>query len=170
MTKTLLNRLGLCPLRPFPLRYRLFLMSAAASFVIAAPAAHAVTFYNVEVTCPIDGKPFKATMVSSLYQRGMRLDSKPIGSLVAPYPYPVCPGNGFVMYQNEFPETELRAIKAIVLTDEYRASRAEHTDYYMVAYVKERLGGDSYDLGNMYLRASWEAEDEKPELAHQYQG
>jgi len=145
-------------------------MSAAASFVIAAPAAHAVTFYNVEVTCPIDGKPFKATMVSSLYQRGMRLDSKPIGSLVAPYPYPVCPGNGFVMYQNEFPETELRAIKAIVLTDEYRASRAEHTDYYMVAYVKERLGGDSYDLGNMYLRASWEAEDEKPELAHQYQG
>jgi hypothetical protein len=39
----------------------------------------------------------------------------------------------------------------------------------MVAYVKERLEGDDYDLGNIYLRASWEAESEQLPLVHQYQ-
>jgi hypothetical protein len=63
----------------------------------------------------------------------------------------------------------LRAIRAIVLTDDYRRLRNQHTNYYMVAYVKERLEGDDYDLGNIYLRASWEAESEQLPLVHQYQ-
>jgi hypothetical protein len=142
---------------------------AAASLGIMAQGANALTTYDSQVTCPIDGKPFKATMVGSFYQRGVRLDSKPTGSLIAPYPYPVCPGNGFVMYQNEFSQGELTAIRTIVLADEYQRLRREHTDYYMVAYVKQRLEGHDYDLGNMYLRASWEAEGNKPELARRYQ-
>ena len=73
------------------------------------------------------------------------------------------------MYQDEFSESELRAIRAIVLTDDYQRLRNEHTNYYMVAYVKERLESDDYDLGNMYLRASWEAEIEHPSLVQQYQ-
>ena len=85
-----------------------------------------------------------------------------------PYPYPVCPGNGFVMYQDTFSETELVAIKSIVLTDEYRRLRRENTDYYMIAYVKERTDGHDYDLGNMYLRASWEAERDRPYLVDRY--
>jgi hypothetical protein len=141
----------------------------AAGLGIATQAANALTTYEAQVTCPIDGTTFTATMVSSFYQQGMRLDSKPLGSLIAPYPYPVCPGNGFVMYQNEFAAGELSAIKAIVLTDDYRRARSENTDYFMVAYVKERLGGNDYDLGNMYLRAGWEAEDNKPKLVRQYQ-
>jgi hypothetical protein len=88
--------------------------------------------------------------------------------LIAPYPFPVCPENGFVVYESDFSVAELAAIKAIVLTDEYRRSRNEHTDYYMIAYVKARLGGNSYELGNMYLRASWEAELDKPALVEQY--
>jgi hypothetical protein len=62
----------------------------------------------------------------------------------------------------------LRAIRAIVLTDDYQRLRNEH-DYYMVAYVRERLEGDDYDLGDMYLRASWEAEVQHPSLVQQYQ-
>ena len=155
---------------PGPVRSALVVaFCATASLGIMAQGANALTTYETQVTCPIDGKPFKATMVGSFYQSGMRLNSKPIGSLIAPYPYPVCPGNGFVMYQNEFSEGELSAIRSIVSADEYQRLRSEHTDYYMVAYVKQRLEDNDYDLGNMYLRASWEAEGSKPELAHRYQ-
>jgi hypothetical protein len=73
------------------------------------------------------------------------------------------------MYQDKFSESELGAIRAIVLTADYQRLRNEHTNYYMVAYVKERLEGDDYDLGDMYLRASWEAEIERPSLVQQYQ-
>jgi hypothetical protein len=164
MTKALSRNRARWLIRP-----ALVAISMVASLGMLPHAVNAVTRYKLQLTCPIDGKPFMATMVSSFYQRGMRLDSKPLGSLVAPYPYPVCPGNGFVMYQNEFTEGELRAIKAIVLTDEYRQLRSAHTDYYMVAYVQERLGANDYDLGNLYLRASWEAEDASPHLVHEYQ-
>jgi hypothetical protein len=149
-------------------RTTLAVISMAVSLGIATGGANALTTYELTATCPIDGKEFTATMVSSSYQSGMRLDSRPLGALIAPYPYPVCPGNGFVMYQDEFSESELRAIRAIVLTDDYQRLRNEHTNYYMVAYVKERLEGNDFDLGDMYLRASWEAEIEHPSLVQQY--
>jgi len=150
-------------------RTNLVVLSMAASLGIATGGANALTTYESTVTCPIDGKQFISTMVASFYQSGMRLDSKPLGALIAPYPYPVCPGNGFVMYQAEFSKDELTAIRAIVLTDDYRRLRNQHTNYCMVGYVKERLEGEDYDLGNMYLRASWEAESERPALVQQYQ-
>jgi hypothetical protein len=154
---------------PRPVRATLVVLSMAASLGIATGGANALTTYELTVTCPIDGKQFIATMVASFYESGMRLDSKPLGALIAPYPYPVCPGNGFVMYQNEFSKNELTAIRAIILTDDYRRLRNQHTNYYMVGYVKERLEGEDYDVGNMYLRASWEAESERPPLVQQYQ-
>jgi hypothetical protein len=152
-----------------PVRATLAVISMAASLAVATGWANALTTYESTAICPIDGKEFTATMVASSYQSGMRLDSRPLGALIAPYPYPVCPGNGFVMYQDEFSEDQLRAIRAIVLSDDYQRLRNEHTNYYMVAYVKERLEGNDYDLGDMYLRASWEAEIERPSLVQQYQ-
>ena len=149
-------------------RAGLVLISIAASLGVTTHWANALTEYEAKVTCPIDGKQFMATMVASFYQQGMRLDTKPLGSVIAPYPFPVCPENGFVVYENDFSVGELAAIKAIVLTDEYRRARSEHTDYYMIAYVEARLGRNSYELGNMYLRASWEAESNKPALVQQY--
>jgi hypothetical protein len=143
-------------------------IAMAASLGIGIQPAKALTRYESLVTCPIDGKQFKALMVGSYYRRGVRLDTQPLGSLIAPYPYPVCPENGFVMYQNEFLETELSAIKLIVLSDEYRRLRSENTDYYMAAYVKERLGATDYDVGNTYLKASWEAERDKPQSVALY--
>jgi hypothetical protein len=107
-------------------------------------------------------------MMGSYFQSGMRLDFKPIGALITPYPYPVCPGNGFVMYQDVFSEIEINAIRPIVLSDEYRLLRAQNTDYFMVAYVKQRTGADSYEVGSAYLRASWEAERVAPDLVGRY--
>lgn len=149
-------------------RAALIAVTVATSSVPTAQTAMAITSYEVTLTCPIDSQPFTATLMGSYFQSGMRLDFKPIGFLVAPYPYPVCPGNGFVMYQDTFPDNELNAIRAIVLSDEYRQLRTENTDYFMVAYVKQRLGANHYELGNTYLGASWEAEKLKPDLVNQY--
>ncbi len=151
-----------------PTKAVLVVISMAASLGLATQGASALTRFQAQVACPIDGKQFMATMVGSFYQQGTRLDSKPLGSLTAPNPLPVCPENGFVMYENEFSVRELTAIKAIVLTAEYRQARSEHTDRYMVAYVKERLEDNNFDLGNLYLEASWEAESDKPALVQLY--
>lgn len=144
------------------------LIALSLGAIPAADKATATTSYQVTLTCPIDGQRFTATLVGSYFQSGTRLDFKPLGSVVAPTPYPVCPGNGFVIYQDSFSNDELNAIKAIVASDEYRQLRSDNTDYFMVAYVKQRLGANHYDLGHTYLRASWEAERDMPELAAPY--
>ena len=95
----------------------------AASTMLGSSDATASTSYRARIICPIDGLPFTAIMVGSSYQSGMRLDFKPTGAVIAPYPYPVCPGNGFVMYQSTFSEDELSVIRPIVLSDEYRRLR-----------------------------------------------
>jgi hypothetical protein len=142
--------------------------TVGTGLVLVAQTAKAATTYQVKLTCPIDGQPFTATLISSYFQSGMRLDFKPIGAVVTPHPYPVCPGNGFVMYQDSFSDYELNAIRAIVLAAEYRLLRAENTDHFMVAYVKQRLGANQYELGHTYLRASWEAERDAPTLVDRY--
>src|SRR5262245_25886669 len=152
---------------------RLHGLAGAALIVVAicansVPTAKATTSYQVTLTCPIDGQPFTTTLVGSYFQSGMRLDFKPIGALVAPMPHPVCPGNGFVMYQDKFSDGELSAIRSIVLSDDYRRLRAENTDYFIVAYVKQRMASNNYDLVNTYLRASWEAERDAPHLIDSY--
>lgn len=142
-------------------------IAAAVSLGITSQA-RAVTTYRVQVTCPIDGQQFTTTMMSSYFQSGVRLDSKPVGSVIAPYPLPVCPGNGFVMYKSDFSNAEIDALRLIVSSTEFVRLRGENTDYYMAAYVAERVGSSDYELGNMYVKASWEAERDRSQLVDQY--
>jgi len=144
----------------------LFGLAMVAS--LGLPPANAVTTAEVTLTCPIDGRPFKAIQVVSYFQSGMRLDFKPLGALVAPYPFPVCPENGFVMYQQNFSDGELNVLRAVVASDEYRRLRREHTDYFMAAHLKERMGATAYELAQTYLGASWEAERDRPQLVDRY--
>jgi len=136
--------------------------------VIAPPSVLALTFADIEVTCPIDGKTFTAKIVASFTKTGVRLDLKPIGFLVAPHPLPVCPGNGFVMDKLEYADEEVAKLKAIVADETFKAAREKHTDYYMVAFVQERLGADKFDIAWSYLQASWEAEKEWPDHLQEY--
>ncbi len=98
----------------------------------------------------------------------MRLDLKPIGALIAPMPMPVCPTNGFVMFQDEFTAAEIAKLKPIVLSKDYQRARQANTDYYMAAYLRERMGATDLELAQLYLKASWEAEARDPELMRQY--
>ncbi len=143
------------------------LLIASVALLVATATVtqvYALTLFDAEFICPIGGEKFTAKAVGSYSQFGMRLDFKPLGALIAPIPLPVCPQNGFVMYKSEFTETELDKLKPLVLSDEYRRNRAENTDYYMVAYLRERMGADSLELGFLYLKASWEAEDKPTTL------
>jgi len=157
---------------PFP-RYRdvcsIPAWSVLATAILAAPQpALSLTLYETEVTCPIDGQTFKATLVGSYMSKGTRLDLKPLGDVVAPYRYPVCPGNGFVVYQSQFSADEQAAIRAIVASDDFKALRQEHTDHAIVAYVKQRLGAKEFEIAESFLQASWEAERDRPQLVNEY--
>jgi hypothetical protein len=146
-----------------------FLSPVVIAFVVFSNSrVEALTFGETEVRCPIDGKRFTAKVVKSYTIFGRRLDMKPIGALVAPTPLPVCPENGFVIFKQTFSDDEIEKLKSIVLTNEYRSLRRENTDYFMAAYLMERMGETGVRLGTIYLQASWETEESRPQLADQY--
>jgi hypothetical protein len=142
------------------------LMSLALIFA-ATDSALALTFFEDEFTCPIGGAKFKSRVVGSYTRFGMRLDLKPVGALIAPIPFPVCPDNGFVMYQEQFSDEEIARLTPIVLAIDYQRARQDHTDHYLAAYLRARMGAGNLELANLYLRASWQAE-EKPALLSHY--
>jgi hypothetical protein len=152
---------------------------AAATALLPPQAASALTLGKQDFTCPIGGEKFSADVVNSYTRFGIRLDLRPIGAMLSPIPLPVCPGNGFVMFKDKFTPEEIKAIEPIVLSDDYRRARKDNVDRYMVAFMRERLGGaTAIELGRLYQMASWEAEgryasdakqkSEKPELVARY--
>lgn len=125
----------------------------------AAAPASALTLSKREMTCPLDGQKFTATVIGSYTQFGIRLDLKPHGALMAPAPIPVCPASGFPIYRENFTADEIARLKALVETAEYKALRARHTDYFMWSWIERHLGGaDPWRHGNILLRATWQAE------------
>ena len=105
------------------------LATVIGAFLVAgsAPAA-ADTYRDVEHTCPIDGQKFMWRTVMSASSWGSRLDGRVIGATPVPWPHPVCPASGFMMYREEHdmtPEFVAKA-KALVATSEYQ--RIRHTE------------------------------------------
>jgi hypothetical protein len=151
-----------------PHRGSVVLSCAVALSLAAAMPARALTFTKQEFICPIGGQKFIGTVVMSYTQFGMRLDLRPFGAMLVPIPMPVCPDNGFVLFKESFSDGEIAVLTPIVLADEYKQARQRHTDYYMAAYLRERTGATDIELANLYLKASWEAENVKGELVDQY--
>jgi hypothetical protein len=148
-------------------------LAVAASIGLVAFAnieAAATTMGKREFTCPIGGKTFTALVVNSNTYWGRRLDLKPIAPTPSsvPWPLPVCPDNGFVMFKRHFSEAELGTLTPIVLSDEYQKLRTQNTAYFMLAYLQARTGADDEKLANLYLTASWEAESTRPEVVGRY--
>ena len=141
----------------------------ALLFGCAGTSVHALTYGDAEFTCPIGGEVFTSQVVGSYSRFGTRLDLKPLGALVAPLPIPVCPGNGFVMYKETFSKEELAKLTSIVESDAYRDARKQHTDHYMAAFLLEKMAPVALDLAHVYLKASWEAEEKRPDRLAEYQ-
>ena len=80
---------------------------------------------------------------------------------------PKCPDNGLVIFDDFKPE-EVKRLAELIATDEYRALAASETNYFLAAWLMERLGRPAIDVAWMVLQASWEA-DGQPELKKRYQ-
>lgn len=138
-------------------------MAACALLLIAgvlSPAA-ALTMGKKKMKCPLSGVPMTATVVNSYTRFGMRLDLKPIGALIAPFPLPVCPDSGFVVYRDDFSVNELDAFRKLVKTVEFKTLRKANTDYFMAAYQAEKIGAKPRELAHLTLQASWEADGDR---------
>jgi hypothetical protein len=136
----------------------------ACAIALPLSGAWARTDRMVEYTCPIDGQKFSALTPMSGTSFGARLDGKRIGPIAVPYPYPACPGNGFVLYRDS---TKLDAdyvsrARALAATDEYRRVRESESKHYLAAWIAERMGEDQRVIVGLLREAAWDAEMVSP--------
>lgn len=119
------------------------------------------------VKCPIGGKSFTHTTTGSYSTWGYRPDGKPYGSWDFPIQLPKCPGNGLVIF-DDFTKEDVTRLKALVESAEYLAIRDSEPNYYLAAWLMERLNRPAVDVAWMVVQASWQADD-RPELKKRYQ-
>jgi hypothetical protein len=148
-----INLLGITmKIRPLKYRWWIFVL-----FLAGTPFANALTFMEMELVCPVDGERFKTTLARSGTSVGQFLDLKPFGPTIAPWPLAKCPASGFVMYKQQFPEDEIARFREYVVSDEYKALVAVHTNYYLTARLRAHLGEKPSQLAYILLQATWEA-------------
>jgi hypothetical protein len=125
----------------------------------ASTASSALLYKEEAFKCPIGGKGFITNIPRSSHQVGTRTDDKPFGMLEAPWPHPVCPENGFVIYKDKFTNKEIENIKPYIFSAEYQEYRSsKETDYFLLAKMFEYQKKPIHQIADMYLKASWEAE------------
>lgn len=122
-------------------------------------AAPAMTFMDVQVTCPIDGKPFPARVMGSGTSFGMYFDRQRFGAIASPAPLPACPGSGFIVDDDtrKYSQDELTRLRAFVESADYRGWVANDTPYYRLAKQKAFLGESEDEIAGVVLTATWEA-------------
>lgn len=133
-------------------------LAFVCGLALAAPAwAH--TSGVTEQTCPLDGKTFKAELDMSGTTFGKQLDLKPVGPTAAPWRLPVCPLDGFVLYQKSFSDEELADFRAYVASAEYVAwVKKGETSHYLLARLLEHRGAPQKGVAWAFLQATWQVE------------
>ncbi|MGO1071022.1 hypothetical protein [Lysobacter sp. CA199] len=130
-------------------------------------ATSAMTFMDIQVTCPIDGKPFPSRVMGSGTSFGMYFDTQRFGPIASPAPLPTCPGNGFIVADDSrrYSEAELTRLRGFVESAEYRAWIANDTPYYRLAKQMAFMGESEDAIANVLLSATWEAGQRYPRYA-----
>jgi hypothetical protein len=147
------------------MRLRIALLCAVAHGLAAV--VQAGTPMPVDMKCPVGGKKFTYISTSSMSQWGSRPDGKPYGSWTFPMPLAECPDNGLAMYR-DFSKPEIKTLKALLATPEYRQLRSADTPYYRAYWLMGRLN-DPLDQRLWVLQqASWES-DLNPARKRRYQ-
>ena len=106
-------------------------------------------------TCPICGTEFEALVRVSSYQTGQALDLCPIGADYWPKPLVVCPKDHFILYKDEFTDTEISELRIFIEYEEYQNMADSLSDHYLLGQILEYIGADSGEIGYAYLQASW---------------
>jgi len=132
----------------------------ACALIVPVSDAAARRDVMIEYTCPIDGQVFKAMTPISGTSFGTRLDGRRIGPIAVPFPYPVCPGNGFVLYRDSktLDADYIARAKALVATEDYRRVRDGDNSHFLAAWIAERMGEDQSIVVGLLRQAAWAAE------------
>ena len=134
--------------------------------VIAAPAA-ATTVLPMETKCPIGGESFTAQSIGSYTSFGSRPDGRLYGTL--PFvPLVECPGNGFVIFDDDLTSQEIAALTPLVASPEYQQIRRAETPSYRAWWLMAKIDRPAIDSAMRLLVASWES-DGDPERKARYQ-
>jgi hypothetical protein len=145
------------------MRFRSILIALAA---LAGPAHAGMPFIET-MKCPIGGESFEHMTTAAYTIFGQRPDGKPSGSWQFPLDLPRCPGNGLIVF-DEFSPADLERLGPLIASAEYRAMLPVETDYFLAAWLMEKLGRDPLDVAWMIVQASWQA-DGNPALKARYQ-
>lgn len=130
----------------------------ALGFAVLLPLClYALTFVEVEKTCPLCQRKFTCKLGKSGYQSGMRLDLKPLGPTGAPWPVPVCPKCGFVIYDDEIGAEELAKCRKIVSSTEYKKLK-DRASHRKLAALYKNLAKEHIAIADAFLKASWQEE------------
>jgi len=129
--------------------------------------AGAMTFSEVEVTCPLGGEVFTATLARSGTKFGTFLDFRAFGPIASPTPLAKCPANGFVVYKEQFSDDELRRLKPYVESKDYQILQEKQTNYYLAANLQSYLKETSkQQIARTLLQATWEVESREQYLRY----
>jgi hypothetical protein len=131
--------------------------------LLAAGIARAHTSSVVERTCPLCEKAFTCQLDMSGTQFGMRLDLKPIGPIAAPWRIPVCPTCRFVVYADDISADELAICRRIVASPAYK-EHADRASYFLLGLLYEGIGKSHDMLTFIFLKASWQEEENTERL------
>jgi hypothetical protein len=146
-------------------------ISLLALALIASAWASAPAMAGFPMTqkakCPVGGESVTYTTTGSYSTWGARPDGKPYGSWDFPMELPKCPGNGLVMF-DQFTKEEVKRLEALVGGAEYRAMKDVETNYFLAAWLAEKLGRKPIEVAWMLVQASWET-DGRLELKARYQ-
>ncbi|WP_431261652.1 hypothetical protein ACQ859_15235 [Roseateles chitinivorans] len=122
-----------------------------------AAASSAMTTREDLFTCPIGGEQFKQLMAGSGTAYGSYLDTRPYGAIESPWPLPVCPGNGFVIFKHDFTPEELTKLTAVVESDDYRQRLRTEPPYARAAFLMTVVGAEHRPLAFTLLKATWQS-------------
>lgn len=144
------------------------MITVLVALAAGSSPALATTSYPEDFTCPIGGERFQAEVIGSYSSWGNRPDGRPYGTL--PWvPLPECPGNGFLLFQEEFTPQEIAILTPLVDSAEYQAMREAETQHYRAWWLQHALGSaEAAPLAETLLVATWQSDDE-PERKARYQ-
>jgi hypothetical protein len=144
-----------------------FALVLAGAIGFACGTASGTTMMEQQFICPVGGEKFEDFVIGSYTSWGQRPDGRSYGTLPI-YPIVECPGNGFLLFEEEFSPQDVARLEPLVASAEYQAMRRAETPHFRVWWLMEKLGRDPYDRTGALLRASWES-DEDTERKARYQ-
>ncbi len=119
----------------------------------------ATTVYPETFTCPIGGEVFQDHVVGSYSSFGQRPDGRAYGTLPI-YPVTECPGNGFILFDEQFTAEEIAILTPLVESDAYQAMRQSETAQFRSWWLMRAVRRDTNRLASAMLQASWETDDD----------